>query len=129
MRTDQGQSPTTIEANADKRSFSSDVSDHIRRSIWIARGDAHLTQAKLAEQLGNTRIMISNWERVKSPVVAVDLALITSTPNLPILSFFPPSLNKSTSEKGGLSGQEQEILLIIRKLENSPSTLGRNNRH
>lgn len=90
--------------------------------IAKARKVKKMSQAELAQKLGITNQVISNWERGYSPIPATALSSISDILSCPILYFFSkdtaplPPINESESLLLSLYRANKEFHSVVEKL-------------
>lgn len=90
--------------------------------IAKARKVKKMSQAELAQKLGITNQVISNWERGYSPIPATALSSISNILSCPILYFFSkdaaplPPINESESLLLSLYRANKEFHSVVEKL-------------
>lgn len=89
------------------------VNSYMRDRIRQLRIAANESQGDLAKELNKSRVVISDIERGRVAVSAVDLAYIASHYDKPIGYFYPPRISAS---KDQLSQLEEELIYIFSQL-------------
>jgi transcriptional regulator with XRE-family HTH domain len=89
------------------------VNRYMRERIRQLRLAAHESQGDLANELKKSRVAISDIERGRVTVSAVDLAYISSHYDKPIGYFYPPRISVSKEQ---LSQLEEQLVYYFSQL-------------
>lgn len=87
----------------------------IGEKIKQAREEAHLTQAQLANFIHKSQGNVSDFERGKLQINALDLFVIANAVDKPI-TFFVPHPPYGPTKEGDLTSKEQEFFHFIREI-------------
>lgn len=94
------------------------IAKHISRRITEARERADMTQEDLGKAIGKTNVSVSDLERGRVAVSAVDLSLIAKAVDQP-LDYFIPTLARIRRKRDELSVLEIRLLDSFQRLDNT----------
>ena len=92
------------------------IAEYIREHIKRAREERSMSQEELAKAIDKTNVTISDIERGKVGVSAVDLALIAKALNRP-MSYFIPNYVRIRVPPDDLRTTENRLIADFRRLE------------
>ena len=92
------------------------IAEYIREHIKRAREERQMSQEELGKAIDKTNVTISDIERGRVGVSAVDLALISKALNKP-LSYFVPNSVRIRVVANELRTYEQEMMTEYRRIE------------
>jgi len=84
--------------------------------IRVAREQRGFSQKRLAERIERRQATISDMERGRMQPDATTLVVMAEVLEKPLLFFFPPPWG-ATAPRGGLTYDEQALLLEFRRLQ------------